>query len=71
MLGTQNLVEAALECGTGRFAAHLHGQGGRPRSILGATKRLAEMIVQAHADGKMQRLLSPVRQCAWQPRLAA
>jgi FlaA1/EpsC-like NDP-sugar epimerase len=52
VLGTQNLVRAAAECGTGRFLLISTDKAAEPRSILGATKRLAEMIVQANANGK-------------------
>jgi FlaA1/EpsC-like NDP-sugar epimerase len=51
VLGTQNLVEAALEFGAGRFVLISTDKAADPRSILGATKRLAELIVQANAVG--------------------
>jgi FlaA1/EpsC-like NDP-sugar epimerase len=54
VLGTQNVVRAAAESGTGRFLLISTDKAAEPRSILGATKRLAEMIVQANADGKMR-----------------
>jgi FlaA1/EpsC-like NDP-sugar epimerase len=54
VLGTQNVVRAAAECGTGRFLLISTDKAAEPRSILGATKRLAEMIVQANGDGKMR-----------------
>jgi FlaA1/EpsC-like NDP-sugar epimerase len=47
--GTQNLVEAALEVGTSRFVLISTDKAADPTCILGATKRLAEMILQAHA----------------------
>jgi FlaA1/EpsC-like NDP-sugar epimerase len=47
--GTQNLVEAALEVGASRFVLISTDKAADPKSILGATKRLAEMILQAHA----------------------
>jgi FlaA1/EpsC-like NDP-sugar epimerase len=47
--GTQNLVEAALEVGAGRFLLISTDKAADPQSILGATKRLAEMVLQAHA----------------------
>jgi FlaA1/EpsC-like NDP-sugar epimerase len=53
VLGTQNVVRAAAECGTARLLLISTDKAAEPRSILGATKRLAEMIVQANADGKM------------------
>jgi FlaA1/EpsC-like NDP-sugar epimerase len=54
VLGTQNLVRAAIEAGTARFVLISTDKAADPRSILGATKRLAEMIVQAHATGGAQ-----------------
>jgi FlaA1/EpsC-like NDP-sugar epimerase len=54
VLGTQNVVRAAAESGTGRFLLISTDKAAEPRSILGATKRLAEMIVQANAYGKMR-----------------
>jgi FlaA1/EpsC-like NDP-sugar epimerase len=50
--GTQNLVEAAIQVGASRFVLISTDKAADPKSILGATKRLAEMIVQAHAAGK-------------------
>jgi FlaA1/EpsC-like NDP-sugar epimerase len=53
VLGTQNVVRAAAESGAARLLLISTDKAAEPRSILGATKRLAEMIVQANADGKM------------------
>jgi FlaA1/EpsC-like NDP-sugar epimerase len=52
VLGTQNLVGAAIEFGAARFVSISTDKAADPRSILGATKRLAEMIVHSHANGK-------------------
>jgi FlaA1/EpsC-like NDP-sugar epimerase len=49
VIGTQNLLQAALEAGTERFVLISTDKAADPRSVLGATKRLAEMIVQANA----------------------
>jgi FlaA1/EpsC-like NDP-sugar epimerase len=54
VLGTQNVVRAAAESGAGRFLLISTDKAAEPRSILGATKRLAEMIVQANGDGGMR-----------------
>ena len=54
VVGTQNVVQAAAESGTARLLLISTDKAAEPRSILGATKRLAEMIVQANADGKMR-----------------
>jgi len=53
VLGTQNVVRAAAESGSKRFLLISTDKAAEPRSILGATKRLAEMIVQANADASM------------------
>ncbi|MGH3263498.1 MAG: polysaccharide biosynthesis protein, partial [Trebonia sp.] len=53
VLGTQTVVRAAAACGTGRFLLISTDKAAEPRSILGATKRLAEMIVQANANDQM------------------
>ena len=57
VLGTQILVEAALEFGAERFVLISTDKAADPRSILGATKRLAELVVQASATG-------PTRVCS-------
>ena len=54
VLGTQNVVRAAAESGSKRFLLISTDKAAEPRSILGATKRLAEMIVQANANANMQ-----------------
>jgi FlaA1/EpsC-like NDP-sugar epimerase len=52
VLGTQHLVRAALEYGAERFVLVSTDKAADPRSVLGATKRLAELIVQANAGGQ-------------------
>ena len=51
VLGTQVLVQAAVEFGAQRFVLISTDKAAEPRSILGATKRLAELIVRANATG--------------------
>jgi FlaA1/EpsC-like NDP-sugar epimerase len=51
VLGTKNLVEAAVETGTERFILISTDKAADPISVLGASKRVAEMIAQAHAGG--------------------
>jgi FlaA1/EpsC-like NDP-sugar epimerase len=54
VLGTQNVVRAAAGAGTKRLLLISTDKAAEPVSILGATKRLAEMIVQANADSTMR-----------------
>jgi FlaA1/EpsC-like NDP-sugar epimerase len=51
--GTQNVARAAAEFGTRRLLLISTDKAAEPRSILGATKRLAEMIVQESANDTM------------------
>jgi FlaA1/EpsC-like NDP-sugar epimerase len=51
--GTQNVARAAAEFGTRRLLLISTDKAAEPRSILGATKRLAEMIVQGCANDTM------------------
>jgi FlaA1/EpsC-like NDP-sugar epimerase len=51
VLGTENVVRASLDCGASRFVLISTDKAADPRSILGATKRLAEMVVQSNAYG--------------------
>ncbi len=50
VLGTLNLVEAALETGVERFILISTDKAADPSSVLGATKRVAEMILQERDD---------------------
>jgi len=45
VIGTRNLVQAAIDCKVERFVLISTDKAVRPSSIYGATKRLAEMIV--------------------------
>ncbi|GGO88392.1 polysaccharide biosynthesis protein [Wenjunlia tyrosinilytica] len=49
VLGTAHLVEAALDVGVQRFVLISTDKAADPTSVLGASKRLAELIVQRHA----------------------
>jgi FlaA1/EpsC-like NDP-sugar epimerase len=50
--GTQAVAEAALECGVRRFILISTDKAVRPTSIMGATKRAAELVIQALAAEK-------------------
>jgi FlaA1/EpsC-like NDP-sugar epimerase len=47
--GTENVVEAAAEAGTQRFVLISSDKAVRPISVMGASKRVAEEVVLAHA----------------------
>lgn len=50
VLGTEHLVEAALDTGVERFVLISTDKAADPTSVLGASKRLAELIVRANAQ---------------------
>jgi FlaA1/EpsC-like NDP-sugar epimerase len=52
LFGTKAVAEAALECGVGRFILISTDKAVRPTSVMGATKRAAELVVQALAAEK-------------------
>lgn len=49
VLGTKYLVEAALDAGAERFVLISTDKAADPTSILGATKRIAEMLLPAYS----------------------
>jgi FlaA1/EpsC-like NDP-sugar epimerase len=59
VIGTQHLVDLAIKYGTSRFVLISTDKAADPTSVLGATKRLAELVVQASAG--YQTTMSSVR----------
>jgi FlaA1/EpsC-like NDP-sugar epimerase len=53
VLGTRNVVAAALGAGVSALVNISTDKAARPTSVLGVTKRLAEMVVAAHAGAGM------------------
>ena len=59
VMGTENLVEAAIAFDSERFVLISTDKAANPTSVLGATKRLAELALQSHAGSST--VLSAVR----------
>ena len=60
--GTATLADAAAVCGVERFVLISTDKAVRPTSIMGASKRLAEMVLQARAaEGKAPTVFTMVR----------
>jgi FlaA1/EpsC-like NDP-sugar epimerase len=49
--GTQNVVQAAVQHGSSHFVLISTDKAADPASVLGASKRLAELVVQREAEG--------------------
>lgn len=61
VFGTLNLAQAAAASGARRFVLISTDKAVRPTNIMGASKRLAEMVLQALADTMPQTRFSMVR----------
>jgi FlaA1/EpsC-like NDP-sugar epimerase len=57
VLGTRNLVEASIESGVKKFVLVSTDKAVRPTNVMGATKRIAEMLIRA-ANGNSTRFLA-------------
>jgi FlaA1/EpsC-like NDP-sugar epimerase len=62
VFGTLSIARASIAAGVKSFVLISTDKAVRPTNVMGATKRLAELILQAFADQKMQ-LQSQTRFC--------
>lgn len=61
VLGTANVLRAARHCGVSRFVMISTDKAVNPESVLGATKRIAEMLVQTAAATDPNTVYAAVR----------
>ena len=61
VLGTRTMADAAHEAGVGRFILVSSDKAVRPTNVMGASKRLAELVIQDMAKRSGKTLFSMVR----------
>ena len=59
VFGTLNMARAAMESGAGHFVLVSTDKAVRPTNVMGATKRMAELVLQALAASASVRFLLP------------
>ncbi|MDO8652445.1 MAG: nucleoside-diphosphate sugar epimerase/dehydratase [Undibacterium sp.] len=61
VFGTLNMAQAAIAAGVHRFVLISTDKAVRPTNVMGATKRMAELVLQALASDQSNTCLSMVR----------
>jgi FlaA1/EpsC-like NDP-sugar epimerase len=61
VFGTLHMARAAVAAGVHRFVLISTDKAVRPTNVMGATKRMAELVLQAYAQAHPQTLFSMVR----------
>jgi FlaA1/EpsC-like NDP-sugar epimerase len=59
VFGTLNMARAAIESGAANFVLISTDKAVRPTNVMGATKRMAELVLQALADNQSLRFRLP------------
>jgi FlaA1/EpsC-like NDP-sugar epimerase/lipopolysaccharide/colanic/teichoic acid biosynthesis glycosyltransferase len=58
VVGTRNLVRASIRGGVGKFVLISTDKAVNPTSVMGATKRVCEMILQSHSQASRTRFVA-------------
>ncbi|TNE74843.1 MAG: polysaccharide biosynthesis protein, partial [Gammaproteobacteria bacterium] len=61
VIGTAHLAEAAIAAGVRRFVLISTDKAVRPTNVMGATKRMAELVLQGLAQKQSETIFSMVR----------
>jgi FlaA1/EpsC-like NDP-sugar epimerase/8-oxo-dGTP pyrophosphatase MutT (NUDIX family) len=61
IFGTASVLEASIASGVSSFTMISTDKAVRPTNVMGATKRTAELVCQAHAQGQGNTTISMVR----------
>ena len=61
VFGTLSCAQAAIECGVKNFTLISTDKAVRPTNVMGASKRMAELVLQALADKETQTTFTMVR----------
>ncbi len=61
VLGTLTVARAAAACGVSDFVLISTDKAVRPTNVMGASKRLAEMVLQALAESQVTQVNQPVK----------
>ena len=59
VFGTLNVARAAMESGTAHFVLVSTDKAVRPTNVMGATKRMAELVLQALSASPSMRFIAP------------